>query len=75
VGEPVIFDIGPGRIRVANQGATGDYEVLVPRSAPSVLIRVGEELLWRKELDSIRPAPPADAPGAYRLPMRGTASR
>lgn len=69
LGEPITFDVGIGRLTVANRGAAADYVILIPRSAPSVRIHVGAELVLRKDRDGIHAPSGAEATETYRLPL------
>lgn len=69
LGEPVTFDVGPGRLTVANRGASADYEISIPRSAPSVRVHVGGTLVMRKDGELIYPSSAVNATGMLRLPL------
>ena len=58
---------GAGRIVVDNAGSTASFEVLVPRSAPKVEIRVAGRRLFLKDGDRVTAV--AGAGGAYILPL------
>ncbi len=47
------YDLAPEGVRVENVGSTADYEVLVPRSARRVTIRVEETVVFTKQDASI----------------------
>ena len=49
----VPFKSDVGRLVVENRGSTADFEVLIPRAAPRVEIRVGSERVYLKERDRI----------------------
>ncbi|KPK81046.1 MAG: hypothetical protein AMS25_07995 [Gemmatimonas sp. SM23_52] len=61
------YSVGPERVRVENAGSAADYEILVPRSAESVRIRVGETVVFTKQGASITTAAGPDARGRYIL--------
>jgi len=57
------------RLTISNGGSTADYEIRVPRSAPSVDIRVAAHRLLLKRGDQIHSDIPADTLGRYILPL------
>ena len=61
------YSVAPERVRVENAGSAADYEVLVPRSAESVRIRVGDLVVFSKQRGSISSAAGPDARGRYVL--------
>lgn len=70
LGEPVAFDVGIRRLTIANRDATADYEILIPRTAPSVRIHVGGTLIMRKDGERIYSPSAVDGTGVLRLPLR-----
>lgn len=73
LGQPVAFDADLGRLTVLNAHAEADYEILIPRTAPSVRVLVGREVVLYKEGDRILGSAVMDPEGDYRFPMKGPA--
>ena len=69
IGEPVSFDLGVERVTVANRGARANYEILLPRDAPSIRVLIGDSVRLHRESGRIDSPVKPDATGAYRLPM------
>jgi hypothetical protein len=65
-GEPG-YSVAPDQVRVDNAGSVADYEVLLPRSAGHVRIRVGDSVVLTKQDDSIVTTAARDAAGRYVL--------
>jgi hypothetical protein len=66
-GTPPAYSVGPEQVRVENAGATADYEILIPRSASSVRIRVGDTVVFTKQGAAVTAAAAPDAEGRYFL--------
>ena len=75
LGEPVAFDVDIRRLGVRNRGARASYEILVPRAAPAVTIRIGPRLVFRKTGERIWSAVSADGVGDYHLPLSAPGER
>jgi hypothetical protein len=71
-GDGVEFDLGVDRVTVAGTDAAGDYQVLVPRDAPSVRIRDGATVVWEKSGDRVASVVDPAADGAYVVPVGAT---
>lgn len=65
-GEPG-FSVGPQEIRVENAGSIADYEILLPRAAAHVQIRVGGSVVFTKQNGSIETMAIQDDAGNYVL--------
>jgi hypothetical protein len=61
------FAVAPGRLTIDNRGATIDYDILVPRHAPRVEIRVAGVRVWLKDGDRVVSDAPRDIDGATRV--------
>ena len=61
------FQSDVDRLLVESKTPGAKFEVEIPRSAPSVEIRVGERLVFRKESSRIVTSAPTSADGSYRL--------
>lgn len=60
-----------GRLVVENQGAAADFEVLIPRHAPRVEIRVGTARVYLKERDRVFADIPADSDSVRLISLAG----
>ena len=69
VGGAAAFTTDAGRLDIANPHSFADYEIELPRHAPSVEIRVGNASVLRKDGDRVTTDAPADADGRYRVPL------
>lgn len=70
IGESVPFDLAVDRLTVDNEGASADYEILLPRRAPRIQILIGTSVvLWQDER-GVRAGVESDVEGRYRLAMR-----
>lgn len=65
----VTFTTDVDRLTVANEGATADYEVELPRAAPWVEIQVGERRLILKQGSRLVTDATADSGGRYVVPV------
>lgn len=63
------FGSDPGRVSVLAAGGAR-LEVLIPRSAASVEVRIGATPVFRKLAGDSVTALPADSTGHYRIPLR-----
>ncbi len=61
------YSVEPDQVRVDNAGSTADYEILLPRSARHVRIRVGDSVLFTMRDGSIATTATRDAAGQYVL--------
>jgi len=43
------FAVAPGRLTIDNGGVSADYEIIIPRAAPRVEIRIAGERVWLKD--------------------------
>ena len=69
VGGTAAFTTDAGRLDIANSQSNADYEIEIPRSAPSVEIRVGPALLFYKDGEEVITDSRADAHGVYEIPV------
>lgn len=67
IGEGPGYSVAPERVQVENAGSAADYEILVPRSAENVRIRVGDTVVFTKQGASITTAARPDGRGRYIL--------
>jgi hypothetical protein len=58
------------RLTVANEGSVADYEVDLPRTAPLVILQVGERRLLLKHGETVISDVSPNSDGAYVLPFR-----
>jgi hypothetical protein len=65
----VTFTSHVGRLLIDNAGSSADFEIHIPRTAPHVEIQVGNRRIFLKEGSSVVSPVPADASGAYLLPL------
>jgi hypothetical protein len=70
IGQPVAFDVDLGRLTVLNARAEADYEIFIPRTARSVRVLVGAEVVLHKERDRVLSSAGMDPEGVYHVPMR-----
>lgn len=61
------FTSGPNRLVVDNQRSTADFDIAVPRTAPRVEIRIGEQRVFVKVGTEITTAARDSAP--FRIPL------
>jgi anti-sigma factor RsiW len=61
------YSVEPDQVRIENAGSTADYEILLPRSARHVRIRVGDSVVFTKRDGSITTGAAPDAAGQYVL--------
>ncbi len=59
------FEVRSEGVRVRNRGSAASYEVVLPTTAKSVEIRVGDRLVFRKLDESIVKAPRPEQDGSY----------
>lgn len=69
LGPGAAFETAPGRLVIQNQGARIGYEIVVPRAAPSVELRVAGRTLFLKRGAGIEFPAPADTGGSYQIPL------
>ncbi|UCC73885.1 MAG: hypothetical protein JSV86_04810 [Gemmatimonadota bacterium] len=67
IGRPPAYSVAPEGVLIENAGSTADYEIVVPRSAESIWIRVGDYVVFTKQGASIVTAATPDARGRYVL--------
>lgn len=65
-GEPG-YSVEPDRLRIDNAGSTADYQILLPRSAEYVRIRIGGSVVFTKRGGSIATTAAQDSAGQYVL--------
>ncbi|NIN71019.1 MAG: hypothetical protein GTO46_03595, partial [Gemmatimonadetes bacterium] len=65
------YSVAPNQVRIDNAGSTADYEVLLPRSARHVRIRVGDSVVFTQQDGSIMTTAVPDAAGRYVLELVG----
>jgi len=63
------YDARVDRLVVDNTGTPATFEIQIPRSAPHVVIRVGERTLFLKEGNRITPPEQVAPGGASELPL------
>lgn len=61
------YSVEPDQVRIDNAGSTADYEILLPRSARHVRIRIGDSVVFTMRDGSITTAAAPDAAGNYVL--------
>ncbi len=59
------YSVEPRAVRVLNVGSRASYQVVIPESAPSIRIRVGETTVLEKDGTSIVTSAARDAGGDY----------
>lgn len=69
-GTSVPFRADIGRIVVENGGSSADFEILIPRDAPRVEIRVGSARVYLKDGDRITSNAFPDSAGVRVIPLR-----
>jgi hypothetical protein len=57
------------RLVIGNAGSSAAFEILIPRAAPRIEIRVGGRRIFVKQGDHVITAASPDARGAYLLPL------
>ena len=65
----VTFAAGASRLVIENAGSRVSYEILIPRSAPRVEIRVAGVTVWRKDGTRIESDYSAGPDGVSRIPL------
>jgi hypothetical protein len=68
-GGATTFSSDPDRLTIRRSGPPARLEILVPRQAPSLSIRVGDRRLWLKTDSRILSDASADSQGRYVLPL------
>ncbi len=66
----VTYRVHPGGVVVHNRGSEASYDVLVPRYARHVRIRVAGRILFEKTESSITATAPVDDTGGYVFQLR-----
>ncbi|MEP7344621.1 MAG: hypothetical protein ABI877_05125 [Gemmatimonadaceae bacterium] len=64
------FAVGAGQLTIENVGASVDYDIVVPRSAPRVEILVAGVRIWSKDGERVVSDYPGAPDGAAHLPLR-----
>jgi hypothetical protein len=64
------FTSDAGRLVIDNKGSASAFEILIPRSAPRVEIRVGSARIFLKQNARITAAIPVSPEGVYVLPLK-----
>jgi len=73
-GGSTAFSSDVGRLRVTHTGAPGTLQIEVPRTAPSVDLRVGAHSVWHKVGARIQSLGSAAPDGRYHLGLEANAS-
>ena len=68
-GGTITFSSEPDRLVVRHQGAPARYQVLIPRTAPSITLRAGTQRLWGKTGARIEASARPGKTGGYLLPL------
>ncbi len=63
--EGVGYSVEPSGVRVLNAGSSANYQVVIPRDAESVSIRVGDTIVFEKRGATIVTAAARDDAGRY----------
>ena len=63
------FTSDAGRLVIDNSGSSSGFEIVIPRTAPRVEIRVNESRRFLKDGSRITTGNPADARGMYIVPL------
>ena len=73
LGGTTTFTSEVDRLSIEHRGAPGHFEILIPRSAPSVEIRVGGRRSFLTEASRVETEYSRDAEGRYLLPLSRSA--
>jgi hypothetical protein len=73
LGGTTTFTSEVDRLSIEHRGAPGCFEILIPRGAPSVEIRVGGRRSFLTEASRVETEYPRDAEGRYLLPLSRSA--
>ena len=68
------FEVRSEGLRVRNRGSVASYEVMVPATASSVDIRVGDSAVFRKRDEVVVKGPRAELDGSFVISLRKGAS-
>jgi anti-sigma factor RsiW len=63
------YDSGPDILTINPRGSAAMFEIAIPRTAPRVEVRVGDERIFLQERGQVTAASPPDSEGAYTLPL------
>lgn len=72
LGSPVQLESGPDRVTVSNASSRSSYEILVPESASSIRVRVGDEDVFVTRRGEVEGAGHPDSAGFYVLDLAGS---
>jgi anti-sigma factor RsiW len=72
LGSPVQLESGPDRVTVSNASSRSSYEILVPESASSILVRVEGEDVFVTRRGEVQGAGHPDSAGFYVLDLAGS---
>lgn len=64
------YSSGQGRVLIENQDWLADFDVVIPRGAPRVEIRIGERVALLKAAEVVSTSARADAHGKYVIPLK-----
>lgn len=65
----VAYALDPARVTIDNGDSGGSYEILIPRDAGKVRVRVGTRVVFEKSGPTVSSAAPADSGGWYVIPF------
>lgn len=68
-GGTTVFTSEVDRLAVVHRGPPGQFEILIPRAAPSVEIRVGDRRVLLVTASGVETRYPADSKGRYLVPL------
>jgi anti-sigma factor RsiW len=73
LGGTTTFTSEVDRLTIEHRGVPGRYEILIPRGAPSVEVRVGGQRSFLTEASRVETEYPRDADGRYLVPLSRSA--
>jgi hypothetical protein len=69
LGDPVDLESGPDQVAVANLGSRSSYAIRLPKTGPTIIVRVGESRVLVKSGSGIETAAPRTETGEYRIDL------